>query len=216
MNHPQHRPHAPGCPPARRARAAMAVTVLAGAAVLTGCGPDSPAAPASPSTPTVQPSSATAPPTPTATTGEALAYASAEKNYRAWLASWSAASVSFDPTKLNADVATGALMKAAASELEKFQPDAEKGVTGRFTQDVRSIKGVSYEPGVRVVLRVCAVTNSRFIEGGKDVTRSSANGPFAPVNNTARSNDVQFATADGGGTWLVGSFVLSPDEGKPC
>jgi hypothetical protein len=196
----------------RRVIASTGALLLAAVLAMTGCGPDSPAGPPRPAP---SPSTSSSP-TPTATTAQGQAFEAAETSYRAFLASWSAASVEFDPAKLNVDVATTDLVRAATSELRKFQPDTKEGVTGRFTQDIKSIKGVSYEPAVRVVLRVCAVTNSRFIQGGKDVTRSSPNGPFAPVNTTARSNDIHFTTADGGGSWLVGSFVLDPDEGKPC
>jgi hypothetical protein len=207
MTHRQHRPRA-----GFSTRVALSTATLAVAGSLAGCGPEFTGPPATRSTSSITASS----PTATAATGEALAYASAEESYRAWLASWIAASVAFDETKLNADVATPTLLKAASTELSKFQSDAEKGVAGRFTQDIKSIKGVTYEPGVRVVLAVCAVTNSRFIQGGKDVTRSSPNGPPAPVNTTARRNEIGFATLDGGGTWRVDYFVPSANEGKPC
>jgi hypothetical protein len=213
----EHRP--PGYRPNHRRHRSITVAAFAAAALLGGCGPDSPATPAAPTASVdtkASPTSAIPSVTPTANTGEAIAYANAETNYRAWVASWSAANARFDETKLDAKTVTPDLLAFAKGELAKFKPDAAKGLTGSFTQEIKSVVGTTYEPGVQVVLRVCAVTNSRFFRGGKDVTRSSANGPLAPLNTTARANDIQFTTGDGGASWVVSSFVFSPSEGSTC
>lgn len=207
--------------PAHRVTAAVTTVLLAG--VLAGCGPDDPGPTTESGTPTPTRSttmSPTATPTPSPTTAEQKAYAAAEASYRAWVTAYAEANKTFDASKLDSTHGTKGLNALAAKDFAKFRAqDAKKNekTTGKFSQDVRSIKGSLYTKGQAVQLAICAVTNSRFLDkNGKDVTLDGPNGNPLPVNTIPRQNQFQFVTPDGGKTWQLNSFVPGSRVGAQC
>lgn len=205
------------------------LAALAGAALVTviaaGCNPSAadPIKPVTSGTPsstvgpsTTTPTSSTTPTTtPSPLTAEERAYASSRKAYDAYTDSFKEAAARFDPSKLNRAVATDELVKATAAELRRLAPDKGESLSLRWTQSIKDVRPTRYVKGKQVQLQICAVLDGRFIKNGKDVTVDRDGNP-APPNKAAKSNQVQFASTDGGKTWKMNSFVYSPEIGASC
>lgn len=197
----------------RRALAALTATLAAAALAATLAGCNDGDANASTTTTTSTPSTTL---TPTAQTEEQKAYTAAEASYRAWVTSYAAGLSHYDSALLNRKAATKRVVDAYVKNFADFAA-AKDGSTGKFTQDIKAVTGTKYDPTTLVQLQICAVTNARFYDkNGKDVTRSSPNGPLAPINTQARANQIQFTTPDGGKTWQVNTFTPFDDAGASC
>lgn len=213
--------------PTKTRTTAFAVVALA-CLGLTACTSDDPAnaptttVPAATSTPPATSSAPTsststpAPPTSTSLDPMNQAYVDAEKSYRAFIASYAQAAKTWDAGKVDKKTASGPLIKVLAQDFKKLEQVKNLGGHIEFTQDIKVIKGSKFEPGKIAQLRVCAVTNSRFIDkNGKDVT-VDPQGVAKPRYTEARSNEIELISEDGGRTWLVNKLVTGGGVGDPC
>lgn len=163
-----------------------------------------PSAPASTTPGTASPST----PAPSATplTPKEQAEAKAEAVYQAWVKNYAAAATAgFDATKLDSRLATPGLIDYVTKQFKQFKAPGSKGL---YTQEIRSMRGTRYVEGKEVQLSLCAVTNLRFIDNGKDVT-VLPNGEPAPKTTNPWSNQVQFRSTDGGKTWKAATVVYA-------
>jgi len=155
---------------------------------------------------------ATAPASATATpvSQNELAYAAAEKTYRAWSTNYADAVTHYDPTKVDAALVTPQVLAQVKSQFARFAPVKDK-ITDKYTQDIKIIRGAKYEPN-GVTITVCALTNDRFLDkAGKDVTLNPDGTP-APVLTEFRANDVTATSADGGKTWVISKLTTELDS----
>lgn len=160
-------------------------------------------------------SSTTSTPTTTSMSAEEQAYAKARKAYDAYTASFTVAAATYDPTKLDRAAATEPLVKATAAEIRRLTPANSKNASMKWTQQIKDVRPTRYVEGKQVQLQVCAIIDGRFLKDGKDVTVDRDGNPRQP-NTDAKSNQVQFVSADDGKTWKMNSFVYSPEIGASC
>ncbi|MDN5766085.1 MAG: hypothetical protein L0H96_09505 [Humibacillus sp.] len=170
-----------------------------------------------PSSTTPGTSSTSSTPAPTSLTPaeqtEAKETAAAEAAYRAWVKNYAAAEAAgFDPKKLDRQLATPALIDYVTGQFKKFRT---KGGAGKYTQDIRWMKSSQYLQGITVQFQICAVTNSRFLQDGKDVTITSDGTP-APVRTEPLLRYVSVESIDDGKTWKSSTILYSSDEKKSC
>lgn len=152
------------------------------------------------------PTTSTAPITP-----EEQAYLDAEKVYRAWTANYATAARTLDPTKLDKKLITPEMVIALTRDFTTMKT-AHPKTQAIFTQDIKQIDGVRYSPK-ELALQVCATTNSRFIENGKDVT-TTPDGKPSPVDTQPRAGQAVLLAQDG--RWRVAAFVRGGGGGMPC
>lgn len=201
---------------------ALVVAFLVGIGVFIAInrGADQPAPPVPQPTAVTTPTNApTTAPTaePTTLTEEETAYADAEEVYRDFAASFAEARTQWEAPKLDGSLITVDLAQFFVNDFERMRVTVEDGSTVRWTQDIQSVTPVRYATGEEVVIRVCAVTNTRFIApDGTDVTQSGPepDAPPAPINTTARAKDIPLAW-DGEG-WRLTTFIQASGEGEPC
>lgn len=175
-------------------------------------------------TPTTGTSSATTPgttstttPTPATTSltpakqKEAKETAAAEAAYRAWVKNYAAAEAAgYDPKKLDRQLATPQLIDYITGQFKNFYT---KGGTGKYTQDIRWMKSSRYLAGVTVQFQLCAVTNSRFLQDGKDVT-ITPDGTPAPVQTQPQLRYASMESVDGGKTWKSSTILYASEQTK--
>lgn len=197
-----------------------AATAVLIALPLAACNndPDPTASPtATAETSTSTPTSGSPTPTASPSAPDQIAYAEAERVYKAFIVDFTDSKKTWDVTKLDQKLITPALYQFFVKDWARFEKSKLDGETFRFTQLVKSIAPAKFVTGKEAQLRVCAVTNARFIDkAGKDITTSSVGGPKAPINKQARSNNIQVLSADGGKTWRINFIAQTPGEGTPC
>lgn len=206
-------------PPRRRDRVPVIAGIIVGVVIIglfiTMWGINRPQpAPTPPPAPAPAASSTTATTPPVAPS--TAAYAAAEKTYRAWQTNVTAAFLNYQPDKLDASLVTPDALAKVQTEITRLGK-AANNTTARASQDIKSITGADYSPS-SLTLRVCAVTDFRFIDAtGKDVTVHADGSPAAP-NTTPRTNDVRMVSPDSNKTWQVASVSteVNAEAGQPC
>lgn len=203
----------------RLTAAAAALAVLAAtAACRDELDPPPPQTSQTSVTPTTGPPSSTTPgttgttPAPAATslTPTEQAEAKAEAAYRAWVKNYAAAAAAgFDPKKLDSRLATPQLIDYVTNQFDKVRAP---GVTGRYTQDIRSMKPTRYVKGQTVEFQMCAIADIRFLKNGKDVTTTPEGAPV-PVETKPKLYTVGVQSVDVGKTWKS-STIVYPSSNK--
>lgn len=153
--------------------------------------------------------STTAPAAPAPVSQSALAYAAAEKTYRAWSANYANAVTTFDESKLNPALVTPQVLTQVKDQFARLATPKDGG-TAKYTQNIKTIRGAKYEPNA-VTITVCAFTDARFIDkNGKDVSITPEGKP-APVATEPLANDATATSADGGKTWVISKLTTELD-----